>query len=90
MKTKHYTVEVIIENKPAARDPEGETIYKDLILKGGYESVKSVRTGKYLKVLVDANDKKQAEKIVFDMCNALRIYNPVVHTHKIRVRGFKE
>jgi len=87
MKTKHYMVEVIIENKPAARDPEGETIYKDLILKGGYEKIKSVRTGKYLKILVDANGRKEAEKIVFDMCNALRIYNPVIHTHKIRVRG---
>ena len=72
---------------PAARDPEGETIYKDLILKGGYEKIKSVRTGKYLKILVDANGRKEAEKIVFDMCNALRIYNPVIHTHKIRVRG---
>lgn len=90
MKTKIYTVEIVIENKPAARDPEGETIYKDLILKGGYKNVKSVRTGKYLKVLVNANNEKQAEKIVFDMCNALRIYNPVVHTYKILVRGFKE
>ncbi len=82
-----FIVEVIIENKPAARDPEGETIHKDLILKGGYENVKSVRTGKYLKFLVEAEDEKHAEKIVFDLCNALRIYNPVVHTHKILVKG---
>ncbi|RLI05184.1 phosphoribosylformylglycinamidine synthase PurS protein, partial [Candidatus Bathyarchaeota archaeon] len=26
---KTFTVEVIIQNKPAARDPEGETIRKD-------------------------------------------------------------
>ena len=34
-----YTVEIIIENKPAARDPEGETIWRDLVMKGGYSSV---------------------------------------------------
>ncbi len=87
---KTFTVEVIIQNKPAARDPEGETIRKDLIFKGGYKNVKSVRTGKYLKILVEAPDRKQAEKTVFDLCNTLRIYNPVVHTHKIFVRSNKK
>ncbi|MCX8176218.1 MAG: phosphoribosylformylglycinamidine synthase subunit PurS [Candidatus Bathyarchaeota archaeon] len=83
---KDFIVEVIIENKPAARDPEGETIKKDLIVKGGYEHVKSVRTGKYLKIFVEAENKKEAEKTVFDMCNKLRIYNPVAHTYKINVK----
>jgi len=30
-----FTVEVVVENKPLARDPEGETIHHNLILKGG-------------------------------------------------------
>jgi len=83
---RNFIVEVIIENKPAARDPEGETIKKDLIIKGGYEHIKSVRTGKYLKILIEAKNRKEAEKTVFDMCNRLRIYNPVVHTYKINVK----
>ena len=38
-----YTVHVIIENKPGISDPEGETILKDLVLKGSYSSVKKIR-----------------------------------------------
>ncbi|RLI28441.1 MAG: phosphoribosylformylglycinamidine synthase, purS protein [Candidatus Hecatellales archaeon] len=82
---KTYIVEVIIENKPAARDPEGETIHRDLILKGGYVNVRSVRTGKYLRMLIDANSPEEAEKLAFEMCNTLRIYNPVAHVYRIRV-----
>ncbi len=82
-----YLVEVVIENKPAARDPEGETIGRDLINKGGYDMVTRVRTGKYLRLEVKADSDKQAEDIVFKMCNELRIYNPVVHTCTIQVRG---
>jgi len=85
-----YLVEVVIENKPAARDPEGETIGRDLINKGGYEMVKGVRTGKYLRLRVDANSEQQANDIVFKMCNELRIYNPVVHTCTIQVKGIEK
>ena len=31
--------------------------------------------------------KNDAEKIVFTMCNDLRIYNPVVHSCKIVAKG---
>ena len=81
-----YTVEVIIENKPIARDPEGETIQRDLILRGGYAQVESVRTGKYVRLIVKAESPEEAKKIVFKLCNDLRIYNPVVHTCRIEVR----
>ncbi|WP_309493469.1 phosphoribosylformylglycinamidine synthase subunit PurS [Candidatus Hecatella orcuttiae] len=83
---KNYTVEVVIQNKPVARDPEGETIHRDLLLKGGYENVKSVRAGKYIQLEVQAEGPEDAEKLVFEMCNALRLYNPVVHTSRIQVR----
>jgi phosphoribosylformylglycinamidine synthase len=85
-----YLVEVIIENKPAARDPEGETICRDLINKGGYEMVTSVRTGKYLRLKVKAKSEKQAKDIVYKICNDLRIYNPVVHTCAISVKGVEK
>jgi phosphoribosylformylglycinamidine synthase PurS subunit len=86
---KTFVVEVIIENKPAARDPEGETISRDLLNKGGFEMVRSVRSGKYLRMQVAAKDEEEAKKIVFDMCNSLRIFNPVVHTCKIEVKGLQ-
>ena len=73
-----YLVHVIIENKPNISDPEGDTILNDLVLKGNNPSVKKIQVGKILKFTVDATDKKMAEKIVENICQELRIYNPLV------------
>ena len=73
-----YVVDVIIENKPNISDPEGETILNDLVLKNKNSSVKKIRTGKILKFTVEATDKKKAEKTVENICQELRIFNPLV------------
>ena len=73
-----YLVHVIIENKPNISDPEGDTILNDLVLKGNNSSVKKIQVGKILKFTVDTTDKKMAEKIVENICQELRIFNPLV------------
>ena len=73
-----YTVHVIIENKPNISDPEGDTILNDLVLKSKNSSIKKIRAGKILKFTVKASEKKKAEKIVEDVCQELRIFNPLV------------
>ena len=73
-----YTVNVIIENKPNISDPEGTTILNDLVLKSKNSSIKKIRAGKILKFTVEANEKKKAEKIVENICQELRIFNPLV------------
>ena len=73
-----YVVDVIIENKPNISDPEGETILNDLVLKNKNSSIKKIRTGKILKFTVEATDKKKAEKTVENICQELRIFNPLV------------
>lgn len=80
-----FKVNVTIENKPEISDPEGETILNDLILKD-HDSVKKVRSAKMLKFDVDAKNRKIAEKIVLDLCNEFRIYNPLVS--KVSVESF--
>lgn len=82
-----YIVEIVIENKAAAKDPEGETIRRDLLNKGGFNQVTSVRTGKYIRTKIEAISSKAAEDLTFKFCNDLRIYNPVVHTIRIDVKG---
>ena len=84
---KTYLVKVVIENKASARDPEGETILRDLLIKGGYGQVKIVRTAKLLKVWIDAVTSEDAKKITSKLCDELRIYNPVAHTCSISVDG---
>lgn len=84
---KNFTVEVTIQNKPLAQDPEGETIRKDLVSKGGFTTVKEIRSGKYLQMQVGAQSARDAKELVSRMCNELRIFNPVVHTCSIKVGG---
>lgn len=77
---------VTIENKSFLNDPEGETILNDLILKGGYFDVKSVRIAKSLKIEVIAKNIDDAKIKVKNMCDDLRIYNPIVSDCKIVVK----
>ena len=81
-----YTVDVIIENKPNISDPEGDTILNDLVLKSKNSSIKKIRAGKILKFTVEANDKKKAEKTVEDICQELRIFNPLVSNALIEAK----
>ena len=73
-----FVVSVTIENKEHINDPEGETIQRDLIIKGGYSDVESVRTAKMLKIIIKEKNRAEAERVVRNMCEELRIYNPVV------------
>ncbi len=81
-----FKVNVTIENKPEISDPEGDTILNDLILKVRDAPVKKVRSAKMLKFDVEAKNRKLAEKIVIDLCNEFRIYNPLVS--KVSVESF--
>ena len=83
-----YIVEIVLENKPAARDPVGSTIQKDLMAKQGYDMVSNVRTGQYLRIYVDAENEQLAEKLVEKICNDLRIFNPV--TQNLTVLSVKK
>jgi phosphoribosylformylglycinamidine synthase len=85
--SQSFSVEILISNKPQARDPEGETIIRDLIHKSGFESVKEVRTGKLLTIRVDAANQEDAKDKVLSMCNELRLYNPVAHSVSVRIRS---
>ena len=74
----------MVSNKPSARDPEGETIYNDLVKKA-FGRVKSIRVGKILRVQVEADDAGEAEALVRRMCDDLRIYNPAAHSCQVTV-----
>ncbi len=87
---KKYIVNVIIENKPSIRDPEGETILHDLIIKNGITEIKEVRTGKLLRLKVEGKNEVEVQQITEKMCNDLRIFNPVVSMCKIKVLSDNE
>ena len=80
-----FQVHVIIENKPGISDPEGETILNDLVLKGIHKTVSKIKTAKMLKFTIQENDKKTAQSKVQEICDDLRIYNPMVSVVTIDV-----
>ncbi len=80
-----FNVHVTIENKPGISDPEGDTILNDLVLKGTQKSVSKIKTAKMLKFTIKEKDKKSAKSRVKEICDELRIYNPMVSTVTIDV-----
>jgi phosphoribosylformylglycinamidine synthase PurS subunit len=82
-----FVVQVVIENKPYINDPEGETIHRDLVVKGGYSNVESVRSAKMLKMVVNSKSEKDAEATVKKMCEELRIFNHIVSNCTIKATG---
>ncbi len=77
MDLQDFIVEIILENKRAARDPVGETIKRDLLVKKGYDMISNVRSGQYLRIFIRAEAEESAKNIIEKMCNELRIFNPV-------------
>ena len=73
-----FSVHVTIENKPGISDPEGETILNDLVLKGTHKAVSKIKTAKMLKFTIKEKDHKSAQIKVQEICDELRIYNPMV------------
>lgn len=80
-----FQVNVTIENKPGISDPEGQTILNDLVLKGTHKIVTNIKTAKMLKFTIEENDKKSAQTKVQEICDELRIYNPMVSVVTIDV-----
>ncbi len=81
-----YVAEVIIESKPAAKDPEGATILRDLMGKRGFSMVSEVRTGKLIRIKLSAKSEEEAASLIDKMCNELRLANPVAQNYKISIR----
>lgn len=73
-----FEVHVTIENKPGISDPEGETILNDLVLKGTHKTVSKIKTAKMLKFTIQEKDQKIAQAKIQEICDELRIYNPMV------------
>lgn len=80
-----YVVNVTIENKPGISDPEGDTIFNDLVIKSGSKHVSGIRTARMLKFTIRERDKKAAKAEIQRICDDLRIYNPLVSKVAITV-----
>lgn len=85
---EQYLAKVYITLKPGVLDPQGEAVKQGLVTMG-YEGVKEVRVGKYLEVLLEAEDGHEAFKQVDEMCRRL-LSNPVIERYRCEIAGSRE
>ena len=71
-----FLAKVFVTLKPAVNDPPGLTVMGSLKILG-FDSVESVRLGKYLEVKINESDRSKAETQVTEMCRKL-LANPVI------------
>ena len=79
-----YRAEVFVTLKPVVNDPAGLTIRGGLHALG-FESVKDVRAGKYLSILLDEADEEQARSRVEEMARQL-LANEVIEDFRIELQ----
>ncbi|MET1129166.1 MAG: phosphoribosylformylglycinamidine synthase subunit PurS [Thermoproteota archaeon] len=81
-----YSVLLVITYKRSARDPEGETLARELRVLG-YSAVKEVRVGKAMIFTVEAGSERDASRLVVDLAEQTRLYNPAVHSVEVVILG---
>ena len=74
-----YLAKVFIRLKPTVSDPQGRTIQGGL-RQLGFDSVESVRAGKYMEIRLDEDDEESAGRKLRDMCEKL-LANPIIEDY---------
>ena len=78
-----FLARVYVTLKPTVNDPQGLTVRGGLHLLG-FESVESVRAGKYLEIRLDEPDRRTASGKVAEMCERL-LANPVIERYRFEL-----
>jgi phosphoribosylformylglycinamidine synthase PurS subunit len=78
-----YLARVFIQLKPTVNDPQGQTIQGGL-RQLGFDSVKSVRAGKYMEIRIDEQGEDDASRKVQEMCDKL-LANPVIEDYRFEL-----
>ena len=78
-----FLARVYVTLKPTVNDPQGLTIRGGLHSLG-FDSVESVRAGKYLEIRLDNADRAAAEAQVTEMCRKL-LANQVIEDSRFEI-----
>ena len=78
-----YLAKVFIQLKPTVNDPQGQTIQGGLH-QLGFDSVQSVRAGKYMEIRLDEQAEDDASQKVRDMCDKL-LANPIIENYRFEL-----
>ena len=79
-----FLAKLSVTLKPTVSDPQGLAVHEALHTLG-FESVESVRVGKYIELQLDAVTRKTAQTEVERMCQKL-LANPVIESYHLDIR----
>ena len=83
-----FLAKVFIQLKPTVSDPQGQTIHGGL-RSLGFESVRSVRTGKYMEISLDEETEAAASRKTNEMCEKL-LANPVIEDYRFELEKISD
>lgn len=76
-----YLVYLNISYRPTIREPEGETIAREILERAGVKA--EVRAGKCLALVLEAEGPQEAGERAVKLAWELRLGNPNVHTVQV-------
>ena len=74
-----FLARVYVSPKSTVNDPEGRTIHGSLE-QLGFETVETVRAGKFFQVRLDEERRDEADEKVREMCEKL-LANPIIEEY---------
>ena len=83
-----FQARIFIRLKPTVNDPEGITIHGGL-RQLGFDSVESVRAGKFMEVRLNDEDEDVATENVRRMCDRL-LANPIIEDYSFELERIGE
>ena len=78
-----FLAKIHIRLKPTVNDPQGLTIRGGL-RQLGFDSVASVRAGKFMEIILEDSDEEQARARIADMCDKLLV-NPIIEEYSFEL-----
>ena len=79
-----YKALIRVTLKESVLDPQGAAV-KDSLHAMGFQDIQDVRIGKFLEVLIDADNQAAAEEQVQTICQKL-LANPVIENFSFQLK----
>lgn len=78
-----YYAKIYVTLREGVNDPQGYTV-RESLHRLGYDSLLSLRVGKYLEAELSAENEESAKSFVLDICDKVLV-NPVIEDFKIDI-----
>ncbi len=82
--TQKYQAQIYVTLRPSVLDPAGTAVQAGL-KHMGYDNVEQIRIGKYIEVMLEADNSEVASQQLNQICDQL-LANPVIENYRFDLR----